>query len=249
MVPELAGDSTGPLWIWEEPIEDERYVVAVDPSSGKSVGDFTAIQVLKAKDRNQVAEFQGTHATLPTAECAVLLARHYNDALLSWEVNGVGHAVSLGVMQTEYWNLYQREHIEASSFDARYGWSTTVATKPIMVGVGAEIISSKLAILASSRLIGEMRSFMELTKRRTASVALVSGDENYKRVKIGAPPGEHDDLVMAWLQAQTVCDMEVGSANRKHPREKELPPPNWTVWGENADYRPVKKSGLGSKWV
>ena len=249
MVPELTGDSGGPLWVWEGPVKDEGYVVAVDPSSGKSVGDFTAIQVLKAKDRNQVAEFRGTLSPLPTAECAVLLARHYNDALLTWEVNGVGHAVSLGVMQTEYWNLYQREHIESSSFDARYGWSTTVATKPIMVGVGAEIVSSKIAIIASSRLMSEMRFFMELTKRRTTSVALVSGDENYKRVKIGAPPGEHDDLVMAWLQAQAVCDLEHGLTSRRIRQEPGAPPPRSDAWEEYDPGEPPKGDTIGSGWM
>ena len=119
----------------------------------------------------------------------------------------------------------------------------------MMVHVGIDIIGSRMPVIKSQRLVKEMRMFMELTKKSTGSVPLVSGDEMYKRVKVGAPPGEHDDLVMAWLQAQTVCDLEVGSANRKNPKEKELPPPNWTVWGESDDYRPTKKSGLGSKWV
>ena len=91
--------------------------------------------------------------------------------------------------------------------------------------------------------------FMELTKKSTSSVALVSGDEMYKRVKVGAPPGEHDDLVMSWLQAQTVCDIEAGAANRKNPREKESPPPNQSAWEEDDDFRPVKQRSVGTGWV
>ena len=252
MSPELSGHGSAKsdsLWVWEWPEDGVKYVVAVDPASGRSTGDWTAIQVVRADTREQVAEYQGKTEALQTSEKAVLLCRHYNDALLSWEINGVGHAVSLGIMQTEYWNLYQREQVESVNFEARFGWATTIATKPIMVHVGIDIIRSRMPVIRSQRLVKEMRMFMELTKRSAGSVALVSGDEMYKRVKVGAPPGEHDDLVMAWLQAQTVCDLEVGSSNRKDPRERDLPPPSWTAWSEDDDYRPIKKSGLGSKWV
>jgi len=252
MKPELLPPSASgeeDLWVWEHPQEDVRYVVAVDPSAGRSSGDWTAIQVVRSDTRVQVAEYRGRCEAMPTAEMAVLLALRYNNALLSWEINGVGHAVSLGIMQTEYWNLYQREQVESVNFDARYGWSTTLATKPIMVHVGIDIVRARMPVIRSSRLVKEMRMFMELTKKSTSSLALVSGDETYKRVKVGAPPGEHDDLVMAWLQAQAVCDIEHGSANRLDPRAKELPPPNWTKWDDDEDHRPVEGPTLGTRWL
>ena len=252
MEPRLSGRGSAEsdaLWVWEEPQDGVKYVVAVDPASGKSTGDFTAIQVVRVDTRVQVAEYQAKTEALQTSEKAVLLARYYNDALLSWEINGVGHAVSLGIMQTEYWNLYQREQIESVNFESRFGWTTTVATKPMMVSVGMDIVSSRMPVVRSARLVKEMRMFMELTKKSTSSVALVSGDEMYKRVKVGAPPGEHDDLVMSWLQAQTVCDIEAGAANRKNPREKESPPPNQSAWEEDDDFRPVKQRSVGTGWV
>lgn len=243
----LANDDS--LWVWEHPEEGVSYVVAVDPASGRSTGDYTAIQVIRTDTRAQVAELKGKVEALPTSVMAVLLSLHYNDALLSWEINGVGHAVSLGIMQTEYWNLYQREMIESVNFEARYGWSTTVATKPIMVHVGIDIIGSRMPVIRSERLIKEMRMFMELTKKATSSVALVAGDELHKRVKVGAPPGEHDDLVMSWLQAQAVCDIEHGAANRVDPRKKEDPPANYSTWGDDDDMRPIQKPNVGSGWL
>ena len=238
------------LWVWEEPVEGVNYVISVDPASGKTSGDFTAIQVIRADTRAQVAEYCERTEALPTAERAVLLASWYNDALLSWEINGVGHAVSLGIMQTEYWNLYQREQVESVNFEARFGWSTTIATKPIMVHVGIDIVRSKMAVIRSSRLLKEMRMFMELTKRAPGSTAVVSGDENYKRVKVGAPPGEHDDLVMSWLQGQAVCDIENGSASRSDPREKYEPPPRDNAWSDDDDLlRQPSGDSLGSGWL
>tara|TARA_R100000781_G_C4066470_1_gene122987 strand:- start:170 stop:1189 length:1020 start_codon:yes stop_codon:yes gene_type:complete len=250
MVPELQPQENGPLWIWDKPAPEESYIVAVDPSSGKSVGDWTAFQVIRTTDRKQVAEFQGTLEPLRTAEKAVLLSRFYNDAMLTWEVNGVGHAVSLGVMQSEYWNLYQREQIESTTFDSRYGWATTVATKPMMVAVGLDIVSGKRPVIRSSRLLAEMRNFMELTKRRSSTVGLVSGDENYKRVKVGAPPGEHDDLIMAWLQAQAVCDLERGYSSRAEPKTLDEPTGVWNQWDGNEDVSKVASGKpLGSGWL
>ena len=242
-----ADDSS--LWVWERPEDGVKYIVAVDPASGRSSGDYTAIQVIRCDTTAQVAELQCRREALPTSAKAVLLALYYNDALLSWEINGVGHAVSLGIMQTEYWNLYQREMLESVNFDARYGWSTTVATKPVMVHVGIDIINSKMPVIRSERLVKEMRMFMELTRKPTSSVALVSGDEMHKRVKVGAPPGEHDDLVMSWLQAQAVCDIEHGAANREDPRRKEDPPPNYSAWEDDDNMRQPQRPDVGSRWL
>jgi len=61
MEPRLSGrgsSDSDALWAWEEPEEGVKYVVAVDPASGKSSGDFTAIQVIRVDSRVQVAEYQ-----------------------------------------------------------------------------------------------------------------------------------------------------------------------------------------------
>ena len=244
----LADDDS--LWLWEHPVDGVDYIVAVDPAAGRSSGDYTAIQVIRSDTRVQVAEVQGKIQALPTSAIAVLLSLFYNEALLSWEVNGVGHAVSLGIMQTEYWNLYQRESIEAVNFDARYGWTTTSASKPVMVHVGIDMIGSRRPVIRSERLIKEMRMFMELTKKAASSTILVSGDELHKRVRVGAPPGEHDDLVMCWLQAQTVCDIEHGAANRTDPKSFTAAPPSDKSWSDD-DVSVTYDDGstIGSGWL
>jgi hypothetical protein len=253
MEPELSGkleSQSESLWVWAYPEDGVDYIVAVDPASGRSSGDYTAIQVIRSDTREQVAEVQAKMEALQTSEIAVLLCIYYNEALLSWEINGVGHAVSLGIMQTEYWNLYQRENIESVNFDARYGWTTTVASKPVMVHVGIDIINSRMPVIRSERLMREMRMFMELTRKTTSSVALVAGDEMHKRVKVGAPPGEHDDLVMSWLQAQAVCDIEYGSVSRGDPKKNDSPPPNGMSWLEDEDdFYVERKSSIGSGWL
>ena len=250
MLPRLSPSSvagTEDFWVWENPKEDVEYVVAVDPASGKSTGDYTAIQVVRVVDRVQVAEYRGRIDAMLTSSKAVLIALMYNNALLSWEINGVGHAVSLGIRQTEYWNLYQREQVESLTFDSKFGWSTTVATKPIMVHVGIDIITSRMPVIRSSRLVKEMRMFMELTKKATSSLALVSGDENYKRVKVGAPPGEHDDLVMSWLQAQCVCDIENRSSLSEVSSDGVVIQSN--SWDDSDLMKQPSKPSVGSRWI
>jgi hypothetical protein len=223
-----------PLWVWSHPQEDRRYTVAVDPSSGVSSGDYTAIQVIDVQTEIQVAEYHSKMSPMDTALKAVLLARYYNDALLNWEVNGVGHAVSLGIDHLEYWALYVRENVEGSTGAGgeRVGWSTNTATKPMMIGCGSHAIRQHRPIVRSARLLAEMRKFMEITERPRTKRQIEGGDERHKRVKVGAPKGEHDDLVMSWLLCLYTAQQEYRAEEDEVRRRR---PPRWNHWGDDPE--------------
>ena len=258
MEPELLGDRRGNLWVWKHPEEHAEYVVAVDPSAGSTAGDRTAIQVLRVDNLAQVAEFVGTLQPIETAEMAVLLCLLYNNALLSWEVNGVGHAVSAGVVQTGYWNLFERENIERRRGDeAPIGWATSRSTKPLMVSLGVSLVTRKAAIVRSDRLLYELRSYREFTRRGIRSGGIDSGEEKFGRVRYGAPPGDHDDALMAWLQGIAVMEMHglsgVGAANlsvsrkRKDPSEEILE--RWEETQAQLEQDAPAVRYIGSDWI
>jgi len=113
-------------------------------------------------------------------------------------------------MASGYWNLFVREQVESIGDQSRFGWATNISTKPMMIAVGEDIVQRRLPIIRSSRLIRQMRMFLEFAKNATSTGGIIAGDENYRRVRCGSPPGEHDDAVMSWLGAQIVCDMESG---------------------------------------
>jgi hypothetical protein len=210
MSPELIGEKSGPLWVWENPKSDRKYLIFGDPSSGSQTGDNTGIQVIDMETRRQVAEFARPISPIEMARKLCLLGLMYNDALVAWEINGVGHAVSHALMASGYWNLYVREQVESIGATNRFGWATNISTKPMMIAVGEDIVQRRLPVIRSTRLLREMRMFLEFAKKATSTGGLIAGDENYRRVRCGAPPGETDDLVMSWLGAQIVCDMELG---------------------------------------
>ena len=211
-----------PLWIWEMPKEGVEYIVATDPSAGMTAGDYTAIQVVEAQTRRQVAEWVGTAKPWPTAERAILLAVYYNEALLSWEIEGPGRAVSDAVDHSEYWRVVERVDPNTIAVERKWGWSTNRATKPRMVESGRSVIDNELqGCIRSERLMVQAQEYKEWYKEPVRRDMVDEGETKAGRVKYGAPPGNHDDAVMAWLQALIVADQEFGVARRPSDIEKE----------------------------
>ena len=257
MEPELQGDQRGGLWVWEYPQPGAEYVVSVDPSAGMTAGDNTAIQVIQVDNLSQAAEFVGTMGPMETAEMAVLLSLFYENALLSWEVNGVGHAVSAGVLQTSYWRLFERENVERDGSESRIGWSTSRSSKPVMVTLGVSLVTRKAAVIRSERLLYELRSYREFTKRGMRAGGIVAGEEKFGRVRYGAPPGDHDDALMSWLQAIAVLEMEglcgVGEVNAQASRRVKDPRTEiikrWEQSQEELERDALVPRYIGNDWI
>ena len=209
MQPLLQRNPMGHLWIWESPEEGIEYAVIIDPAAGSVTGDDTAIQVLRQDNAAQVAEYAGTLDPMRSAEAGVLLALLYGCALLSWEVTGIGHAVTAGVLMTGYHHIFERMTLESSDGATdRAGWSTSRGTKPLMVSLGVSMVSRKAAIIRSYRLMEQLRTFREFATRGGIKGGVDPSEDRGSRVRWGAPPGELDDCAMAWLQGIAVLQVE-----------------------------------------
>ena len=197
-----------PLWVWSLPEPGRSYVVALDPSSGESAGDYAAYQVLDFISREQVAEMHCRAMIHQLAYFGVMLSMVYNQAMFSWEVTGLGRAVSTAVMQTNYPFLFMRTPMDQRSGemeDKRPGWHTNHSSKPTMIMYGQQEFE-RGAIIHSGRLFGEIRSLREGVRSSAGAEDVVAGEDLYRKVKVGAAVGAYDDLVMAWLQALAVIN-------------------------------------------
>ena len=209
MQPLLNREQGGHLWIWDSPEDGLDYLVVIDPAAGRTTGDDTAIQVLRQDNLAQVAEYTGTLDLMRSAEAGVLLAILYGGALLSWEVTGIGHGTTAGVLMTGYPRLFERTNLEASDGTTdRVGWSTNRGTKPLMISLGVSMISRKVAIIRSERLLNQLRSFREFATRGGIKGGVDPSEDRSNRLRWGAPPGELDDCAMAWLQGVAVLQVE-----------------------------------------
>jgi hypothetical protein len=170
----------GALQVWFGAQPGKRYIVAVDSAGGGAEGDFAAVQVVEAETGLQCAELQQRLRPAELARAAVQLAREYNQALLVVERNNHGTAVVAYAETSEgYTRLYRQ--------GGETGWWTSSASKPEMLARLGSVLEHTPLRLRSRRLLAECRTFV-------AS----------ERGRMGATPGEHDDLVMAMAMAQAV---------------------------------------------
>lgn len=207
----------GLLDIFEHPVPGAEYVVGVDVASGEGE-DYSCGEVHKrtwpAGISEQVAEFHGKVDPVHLGKLMVILARYYNDAMLSIEINNHGFTT-----QTEaknyYWNFYRWQYADrmgSHKLTDKIGWSTNISTKPMMVDRAVACMDSDLVVIRSRRLLDEMWRFVRIL-----------GTLSYE-----AEAG-HDDRVMAWMVGLVTLHMTQGGLdydqmNVKAPGPKVLAP-------------------------
>jgi hypothetical protein len=163
----------GELEVWLPPLKGKEYLVAVDPSGGGSLGDYSVAEVLEMETGLQCAEYAGHAAGLELAKLVTALASEYNQAWLVVERNNHGSGVlALAETVCRYQRIYHQ--------GGQPGWLTTSMSRPAALGRLDAGLVEQPERFQSRRLLGECRSFVRLPDGRT-----------------GARAGTHDDRVMA----------------------------------------------------
>lgn len=177
----------GNLSIWEEPQPGAEYVIGVDVASGEG-DDYSVCCVLKRTWPNglcdQVAEWHGKCHPIPLAKYAVIMARHYNDAMLSIELNNHGFTTQVEA-KNFYWNFYRWQYMDrqgGNTMTNKIGWETNLSTKKILVDRAVDCIDAEVATIRSEGLLDEMWKYVKI--RGTQSFESERGN---------------DDRVMAWM--------------------------------------------------
>ena len=177
----------GNLQIWEEPQPGFEYVIGVDVASGEGE-DYSVCEVLKRTWPNglcdQVAEWHGKCHPIPLAKYAVILARYYNTAMLSIELNNHGFTTQVEA-KNFYWSFYRWTFLDkmgSGQITNKIGWETNLSTKKILVDRAVDCIDAGVVGIRGEGLLDEMWKYVKI--RGTQSFESERGN---------------DDRVMAWM--------------------------------------------------
>lgn len=110
--------------IWHEPEEGKWYMLAIDPGQAKVTR--TAIVVLTFTSDDRViycARAAGLWEAETTARIARDLATYYNDAVITWEANA--HGLALTPLLKDWPSLYYRRDIISGVESRELGWYTS----------------------------------------------------------------------------------------------------------------------------
>jgi hypothetical protein len=184
------------FWAPSEP--GEQYVIGGDLgwSFETMEADETVLQVLRRRDRKQVAVYEGRVPMHRVRGRAKTLYDYYNRAYTGIETKGPGKDVvfelfQMGVTNQYHWKRLDQEIPEDSKW---LGWETSEYTRPRMEGITVEAISHRVdgkpvpsIIIRDEKLLRQMQ-----TCKRDSSG------------KIKARSGSHDDHLDAFMIALAV---------------------------------------------
>lgn len=142
------------LQVYERPESGRQYVFGVDPAEGLGEdGDDTCGTGWDRKRRRHVATLRNKLDSNAYADQLVVLARHYNNALIAVERNK-GIALIRALERLGYANIYYDPD------DGKPGIATTTATRPVMLEELNDAIRDGSFHTDDDRLVQEMRAFV-----------------------------------------------------------------------------------------
>tara|TARA_Y100001973_G_C5166100_1_gene316245 strand:- start:48 stop:1502 length:1455 start_codon:yes stop_codon:yes gene_type:complete len=199
-------EGSGRFSVWRHPKPRRRYVVSVDVSKGAASGDWDHITVVDIASMEQVAEWRGKVELDILAEVSLMIALHYNNAMLAPEVSGLGAGLIAMLNQTKYWNMYRRKTVDSLSVPSTtIGWDTNKKTKPAMVGLMQKALKEGYIKIRSQKVLEEMVAY-----RRTITKTPDGHDAD---AKMNAPPGKNDDACVSMMIANAVAHYSPGSGS------------------------------------
>ena len=199
-------EGSGRFSVWRHPQPRRRYVVSVDVSKGAASGDWDHITVVDIASMEQVAEWRGKVELDILAEVSLMIALHYNNAMLAPEVSGLGAGLIAMLNQTKYWNMYRRKTVDSLSVPSTtIGWDTNKKTKPAMVGLMQKALKEGYIKIRSQKVLEEMVAY-----RRTITKTPDGHDAD---AKMNAPPGKNDDACVSMMIANAVAHYSPGSGS------------------------------------
>lgn len=236
----LVKRSDGLFRVWEDAVPKAEYVIGVDVAGGESE-DYSCLCVLKKTYpkgmAEQVAEWHGKVDPVALGAICVTVAQHYNDAMLSIELNNHGLTTQVEC-QRIYWNFYRWQYFDrvVRSYSTKVGWVTSINTKPLLVDRTRACLRDSQVGIASEGLLQELFNYVRLPD----SMAFGAEYGNDDRVMafmialttmyIDDPNIAYDDrgAVVLVQQAPEACNYSTMQIDNNDPRGKIIKPtPNW----------------------
>lgn len=192
----------GRITIYKPPVPGGKYVLGHDSAYGLETGDFDAAVVIERNTGEQVAEAMGHWGDARWAEILFGLGTHFNGAFLCGE-----RQVGLMVMRRLYDEMgytYQYTHRDDQDMTRRpsdnlghHRMTGDLTIPRLRVCLGRRRPGGELdtpdVILRSAELWRQLLKFQFRPKKKTQSIH----DARDVDLTVGAPAGDHDDLVLA----------------------------------------------------
>jgi hypothetical protein len=190
-------EQRAPLTVFRRPQPGHAYVIGADTAQGIDVTqgrssanpDYSAACVLDVDSGDQVAQFRERLEPSEFAAQLEVLGMYYNWAFIIPEINGNAIGTVQKLLESDYpsGNIYQRAPNAYDEIDGRagrsvnrYGWLTTVVSRPQLLALLDDAIRSRAITVRDPTTLMECRTF----------VIKPSG-------KAEAEAGKHDDCVIA----------------------------------------------------
>lgn len=209
-------ERNGELWVWEEPIPGETYVIGSDISTGRS-SDYQTIQVLKMSDgnREQVAEYQGKLPPEIIGEMIFELGNSYNNAYVVIDITGgYGIGTMTRLLDLGYTNVHKSE-INAKPLRDRLSRYTSARDKGNVIP-GFNIGANRDFILKELETRLRMQEFTVHSIRLIAEFkTFIHNGQRWDHMR-----GSHDDLIMAASMALYTFAFSFVSKNAGPTKDK-----------------------------
>lgn len=209
-------DGSGRMSVWRHPVPGEKYVVSADVSKGANSRDWDHLCVFNLSTLEQVAEWRGKLELDELAPLCLLVALHYNNAVLAPEVTGLGAGLIALLERSKYWNLYRRINTDTIGGPGiMLGWDTNRKTKPAMVGLMQKALKDGYVKIHSKQILDEMEAY-------TRTILYSKDGIDNLQAKMGAPPGKNDDACVSAMIATAVAHYTPGGMTKINATEVDM---------------------------
>jgi hypothetical protein len=209
-------EGNGRLSVWKDPEPGVRYIVSADVSKGANSKDWDHLCVFDLSTVEQVAEWRGKIELDELAPLCLLVALHYNNAILAPEVTGLGAGLIALLERSKYWNLYRRVTTDTiGGPTVMLGWDTTKKTKPAMVGLMQRALKEGYVKIHSRQVLSELEAY-------TRTVFYSKDGIDSLQAKMGAPPGKNDDACVSAMIGVAVAHYTPGGMTKVNATEVDM---------------------------
>jgi len=155
-------------WIWEEPKNENNYLLAADVARGDGA-DSSTFHVFKLETMEIICEYKGKPTPDIFAEIINTTGLQYNNAMVVIENNSVGYHVLDKLKDRGYTNIYfskkgTHEYVEQYAAEGNSsivpGFTTSHKTRPLIIAKFEEFIRNKVLTIYSKRLANELDTFI-----------------------------------------------------------------------------------------
>jgi len=207
--PAMVEKAHGPVFVWDEPHDDQEYIIGADVSEGIPGRDYSVAYVVNRNRLEIPAMIRGRLDPEDFADLLYSLGSWYNWCWLAVENNvspDVARRLAYTLNYPKTW--FNKDIAGNQKTVTRPGWTTNKRTRRLMLDLLQSYSKPQKLVVWDSGLPEEMVDFVL----------------NERLNRYEAAGGKHDDRLMALGVALGVLEALGGCKTPERPEEKNLTP-------------------------